>query len=128
MKTKVLFLFIIMMVGFMVPLSTSAQSVSNLLGNWNCEAPGAPPGFNTSIMSVYEDSVFTVFAGETIKFTSTMIRFNTDSLIFEINGLDVLITLSVEDSTKMTGNAVWEGGESRLFLTRSGNQEMTKPE
>jgi hypothetical protein len=121
MKTKNFLLSAFMLVGFLAPLSTSAQSVNHLLGDWNAEAPEAPPGFNTSIMTVHEDSVFTTFAGETIIYSSTLIRFNADSLIFEINGLDVLCTLKVEDKNKMTGNAVWEGGETRLFLTKQEN-------
>ena len=106
----------------LVPDSVSAQTINDLIGSWNTEAPNAPPGFNTSIMKITQDSVFTTFAGESVIYNSTSMNFKNDTLSFVISGLDVLCTLKPENGTKMAGNAVWAGGESPLFLTKITDQ------
>ena len=125
MKTKTLLL--ITFVACMAQLTAFTQTGNDLLGNWNADAPNAPTGFNTSIMRITEDSVFTTFTGENYAYTSTLIKLSQDTLIFEINGLDVTCTLRVENKTKLIGNAVWEGGESPLMLTKNEPEEFIDP-
>jgi len=128
MKTKTWFIVALIVAGFTGTFSTQAQTKSDLYGRWNAEASNAPPGYIASTMEVSENAVSITFSGENFSYTSTMMRFTNDSLVFEINGLDAVITLKVEDRTTMKGNAVWPEGESPIVLVKSENQEMTDPE
>jgi hypothetical protein len=122
MKAKVLRCALAISLGMFGTLLVNAQSVDSLIGDWNAEAPEAPAGFNTSIMSIKQDSVFTTFTGESYPYGSISMNFKNDTLSFEIGGLNVLCTLKVEDKTRLSGNAVWEGGQSKLILTRKEDQ------
>jgi len=128
MKTKILLISLVLLAYLLVPGSASAQTINDPTGSWNTEAPNAPPGFNTSIMKITQDSVFTTFAGESIIYYSTSMNFKNDSLTFIIGGLDVLCILKFENETKMTGNAVWADGESPLFMTKIENQKPADSE
>jgi hypothetical protein len=122
MRTKILLFPLILLVYFIGSNSVNAQTINDLCGEWNAEAPQAPSGFNTSIMAITQDSVFTTFTGESYPYGSISMSFNNDTLSFEIGGLNVLCTLKVEDKTRLSGNAVWEGGESKLILTRKEDE------
>jgi hypothetical protein len=124
MNAKIL-LFSILCIGLVSPFSATAQTTDNLLGDWNAEAPDAPREFMNSLMEITRDSVFTTFSGETYTYGSTSVNFKNDTLTFVIIGLDVFCTLRPEDKTRLTGKAVWEGGESPLILTR---KEELKPD
>lgn len=113
---------LILLVCFIGSNSVAAQTIDELCGLWNAEAPDAPPGFNTSTMEVTPDSVFTTFTGESYPYGSISMSFNHDTLTFEIGGLNVLCTLMVEDKSRLSGNAVWEGGQSKLILIRKEEQ------
>jgi hypothetical protein len=118
MKSKFLGFLLILSVFNLQQYSASAQSIHDLVGEWNAEAPDAPAGFNTSIMKITADSVFTTFTGETYSYGSTSVNYKNDTLSFVIGGLGVLCTLKLENKGKLSGNAVWDEGESRLFLTK----------
>ena len=118
MKTKLLLVLILMLAGFMRSFTAQAQTETKLTGTWRCEAVAAPEGYTLSIMEISEDSVFTTFAGDSYRYGSTLIKFDNDSLVFIIDGLDAKCDLKVEDASKMTGQAVWPDGQSPLVLTR----------
>ncbi len=122
MRTKILLIQLVLLVCFTGANSVNAQTLNDLCGEWNAEAPEAPPGFNTSIMTITQDSVFTTFTGETYPYGSISMSFKNDTLSFEIGGLNVLCTLKVEEKSRLSGNAVWEGGESKLILTRKEDE------
>jgi hypothetical protein len=118
MKAKILRYILAVILCVYGTFLVNAQSVDSLIGDWNAEAPEAPAGFNTSVMTITQDSVFTIFTGESFPYGSISMNFKNDTLSFEIGGLNVLCTLRVEDKARLSGNAVWEGGQSKLILTR----------
>jgi len=127
MKKKLMFFTVLLLICLVGSFSTAAQSEDNLIGYWKAEAPDAPQGFNSSIMQITIDSVFTTFAGETFAYHSIEMNFKNDTLTFIIGGIDVLCTLRFEDNSNLKGNAVWSDGASPLFLTKMENQEPADP-
>jgi len=123
MKTKT-FLVTLLLLLFIPGLrSVTAQTVNALFGDWKMEAPSAPPEYAASLVQISENSVVTSFSGDTVQYTSTVVKFDSDSLIFVINGLDARCTLKIKDTLKMTGKAVWPDGESTLSLTKAEKTE-----
>lgn len=118
MKTKVFLLCIAMLSGLAANHSCCAQTGSELTGTWRCQAPSAPAGYTSSIMEITCDSVTVTFTGDDNPYAATILKFDSDSLIFIINGLDAKCVFRAEDSKSMSGKAVWPEGESPLILTR----------
>ena len=121
MKLSIRLLSLVLFVFLLEPGDALAQTKNDLIGNWNAEAPTAPGGFQTSIIQITKDSVFTTFTGESYKYPSTFRNFKNDTLTFDISGIDVTCTLTFESKTKLKGNAVWSSGESILSLTKIDN-------
>jgi hypothetical protein len=105
------------------PQIAFAQKEKDLVGNWNAEAPTAPEGFQTSLMQITKDSVFTTFPSESYKYPSTFRIFKNDTLTFDISGLEVKCTLTFESKTKLKGDAIWPDGQSIVRLTKIENPE-----
>jgi hypothetical protein len=118
MKKSILFLALILSMLLLKPVTAHAQVKTDVLGKWNVEAPSAPQEYQTSVMQITKDSVFTTFPGYDQKFVSTFLKFQNDTLIYNISGLEVVCTVTMDGKTKMKGNATWEEGESVMTLTK----------
>ncbi len=123
MKAKIVLLLSLLSAGLLGPCSVSAQTISDLFGNWNTEAPAAPAEYNTGVIKISQDSIIAKFSGDSNEYTSTLVKCTGDSLVFEISGLGALCTLKIEDKAKMAGKAVWPDGESPLYLTKADKTE-----
>lgn len=123
MKSSVLQLFIF--ISIILPLSNPAGAQINkeIIGKWNFKCPSAPEGFDSGIIDINKDSVFTTFVSITYKFPSTWIKVKKDSLTYNvnINGEDVLYYLKLENKDTINGKAVTSYGQSSLSLTKRIN-------
>jgi hypothetical protein len=120
MKSKILKSFLLCSILLLGSLSTNAQIKEPYIGNWRFEAPTAPDGYTYGIITFKKDSVFSAFTDKNYTFPSNWIKVKSDSIIYgsNIDGETVLFSLKVIDKLKVTGNAVWSGGETLMILTK----------
>lgn len=120
MKRKIIQSFILVSILLSGSLSTNAQIKPAYIGNWSFETPAAPEGFTSGILTLNKDTVFMAFTDGTTRFPSNWIKVTNDSIIYEsdIDGTIVLFSLKIQDKSKITGNAVWNEGETIMNLTK----------
>lgn len=123
MKCPVASVLLFLIVFSFAKQTAFAQTEKDLVGHWKVEAPSAPAEYQTFLMQITGDSVFTTFSFDSNKYPSTYRIFKNDTLTYDISGLEVNCTLTFESKTKMTGIAVWPEGQSILRLTRIENPE-----
>ena len=108
----------------------SKKSKKDLPGKWIYEGPMAPQGYTsgklefTSVNKKY--NVVWTFAGrEDSNYSSENINFRNDSIFFNVNvdGEDVAVSLKFQEKSKMTGKAIYSGGEVPLTLTREAKKK-----
>ncbi len=125
MKTKILTFLVI---SFLSVLAVSGQNSTkkiNPVGSWKFEAPYAPEGYTTGTIvigfSEKKHTATIAFSGLEEKLSGGNVKVENDSLIFSVfvEGNDVVVSLKFEDSTKMSGKAVYSGGELPLTLTKN---------
>ncbi|TAL66629.1 MAG: hypothetical protein EPN88_08075 [Bacteroidetes bacterium] len=123
---KKLFLFILVVV-FTIPALTAQnnQTTKNPIGTWKFEAPYAPEGYTSGIMIVgmaeKKPTTAMSFTGSDYKLPGEMVKTSNDSLLFSIyvEGENVNVMLKIENESKMSGKAVYSGGEVPLTLTKT---------
>lgn len=123
MKTRIIKLFIFGSLLLFFSVTADAQKKVTCTGNWKFEAPTAPDGYTYGIMAIKKDSVITQFTDGNYKFPSNWVKLKSDSIIFEsdINGTTVVFSLKINDNKKVSGNAVWNEGETLMILTKKEN-------
>jgi hypothetical protein len=112
---------------------TSAQagkSKKDPVGKWIYEGPTAPEGYTSgkmefSLTDKKYNAIWTFAGNEENKYPSENIKFSNDSLIFNVmvDGEDVAVALKIEEKSKMTGKAIYSGGEVQMTLTREAKKE-----
>jgi hypothetical protein len=130
MKKIILFSLLIL---FCLPVITSAQdnkSTKDPVGKWIYEGPAAPEGYTSgklefSVADKKYNAIWTFIGNEENKYSSENIKFRNDSLVFNVNvdGEDVAVALKIEENSKMTGKAIYSGGEVPMTLTRELKKE-----
>lgn len=125
MKRNVLHLLLFMLL-LSISCAAEGQIKEAFTGKWYFECPAAPEGFNTGIIDIHKDSIFTAYPGISYRFPSTWIKAFADSINYnvDINGENVLFTLHMESSDKLRGKAATEYGESPMILTRRPDQKV----
>lgn len=119
MKPTILKLTLIFSVLLITAFSVNAQIKKNFRGNWNFDAPSAPPGFEEGVMTITKDSVLTKYPNDSRLLPSSSLSFSNNTLKFIFNpAVDVTITLTAENKTKLTGKATWSSDESVITLTK----------
>jgi len=120
MKIKAILHFSLIIILLSLSFSASGQVNTSQIGNWTFEAPTAPEGFNYGVIEFKKDSVLMQFTDGQYKLSSNWVKVKNDSIKYEstVDGTSVLFSLKVVDKQKISGNAVWEGGETSMILTR----------
>ena len=120
MKRIVLNLIIIVTVSFAISLKLDAQINEIFIGKWSFECLLAPAGFNEGIIEIQMDSVFTQYSGRDYRFSSSWVKMENDTLIFnvDINGEMVVCRLLAVEENKLKGIAGTMEDESPLILTK----------
>jgi hypothetical protein len=120
MKRKIIQLSLVIVILLSGSLLTNAQIKPLYIGNWKFEATTAPEGFTFGTIDFKKDSVFMAFTDANYKYPSNWIKVKGDSIIYEadINETIVLFSLKIIDKKKISGNAVWNDGETIMTLTK----------
>ena len=100
--------------------SINAQSISDFIGSWDFNAPTADYGYEKGIMEIKKESVVTTFTGNSLKYPSDWVKYESDTFKFnmDVDGTYVKCFLKVEDASNLKGYAEWDMGETTLILTR----------
>jgi hypothetical protein len=124
-KMKKIILSILFVI-FSLPVVTAQnnQEKKDPVGKWKFEAPAAPEGYTSGTIEVgladkkYSTAMY--FTPIDTKYSGDVVKIENDTLIFNvfIDDEDVVVTLKIEDSVKMSGKAVYSGGEVPLALIK----------
>ena len=120
MKSKVLQLVLIITVILSESLPAEAQINGIFTGTWNFECSLAPEGFNTGMIDIQIDSIFTTYSSIKYRFPSIWVKIDGDTLnyIVEVKGENVLYRFYANGQDKLKGNAETPLGPSPLILTK----------
>jgi hypothetical protein len=129
MNKSLLFFLLLVII---MPINLSAQMnkiKKDVKGKWLFEAPYAPEGYKSGIIEVTltdnKYSTIIVFNGKENKFAGEKVKFENDSLSFNvfIDNQVVVVRLMISEETKMTGKVVYSEGEVPLSLTLEKKKE-----
>jgi hypothetical protein len=120
MKSKDLQFFILASILLLFSKTVDAQDNKVIIGTWKFQCPYAPEGFNTGIIDIHKDSVFTTFSSVKYKFPSMWVKNEKDTLSYnvDINGEQVLFSLRIENNDTLYGKARNVMGEGPITLIR----------
>ena len=120
MKNKKLIFLLFAIFLLFGSLSLNAQVKKTYQGKWNFEAPTAPEGYNTGVITFKADSSIMEFSGGYYIYPSSRLKAKGDSIIYTtyVDGETVLFSLIIKDKSNITGDAVWSTGQSEMILTR----------
>jgi hypothetical protein len=121
---KTVSLFVLLMLSISILSAQKPVTGKNPSGKWKFEAPYAPEGYTSGIIELtladnaYSNSIS--FTGNDYKIPADKTKVEQDSISFSINveGNDVSVSLKIEEANKMSGKALYAGGEIPLILTR----------
>jgi hypothetical protein len=125
MKTKIFALFIITFFLSINVYGQAGASKTDPSGTWKFEAPSAGEGYDSGTILVgMAEKKYTatiIFTGSEYKIAGEKVKFEKEILTFSIylEGEEIGTTLKMETGTKMTGKAVYSGGEVPITLTKS---------
>lgn len=131
MKNKTLALFIIFILSVFTVTAQSGNGNAkklNPVGTWKFEAPSAPDGYNSGLISVSladkKHAASISFTGSEYKIPAEKVKVTTDSLLFSVylQGESINMFLRMTPDNKMTGKAVYSEGEVPLNLVRQDQQ------
>lgn len=116
----------ILFVIFSLPIVTAQNNLEKKdpVGKWKFEAPYAPEGYTSGIIEVgfaeKKYSASMMFSGSENKLNGEKVQIEKDTISFFvfIEGEDVAVKLTMENSLKMSGKAVYSEGEVPLSLTK----------
>jgi hypothetical protein len=116
----------VLLAAFCLPLLTAQnnQVKKNPVGTWKFEAPYAPEGYTSGkiVIGLAEQkySAAMTFTGNENKLTGEKVKVEKDTVAFSvfIESEDVKVMLKMESETKMSGKAVYSGGEVEITLTK----------
>ncbi len=101
-------------------LCLDAQVKKSHQGKWNFEAPTAPEGYNSGVITFKADSSVMEFSGGYYTYPSSWVKAKGDSITYTTNvdGEIVLFSLKIKDKTNINGDAVWSSGQSEMILKK----------
>jgi hypothetical protein len=127
MKGTILRLTVISCILLITSFSVQAQIRKSFRGDWNFDAPAAPPGFEAGVMTITKDSVLTKYPVNRRLLPSSSLSFRNDTLTFIFKpAVAVTIKLTSENKTKLTGKATWSNEESVITLTKIQTNKAKK--
>jgi len=129
MKFKNLTILVILLFSVMAVNGQNNNKNNSVVGTWKFEAPYAPEGYTSGLIAVgFADQKYSAsmsFSGSEYKFPGEKVKVENDTVTFSVymEGEDIKVSLKVDTSTKMSGKAVYSGGEVPLTLTKAVNTE-----
>jgi len=124
MKRRILSILIIIVLGVTASLAQTSQKKLNPVGNWKFEAPTAPEGYSSGVISVSivekKHAASISFTGSGYKIPGEKVKLTGDSLLFTVylESETVKMFLRMTPDDKMSGKAVYSEGVVPLTLTK----------
>jgi hypothetical protein len=122
---KILVTLLIVVAGLSTLTAQKTSSKFKPEGKWQFEAPSAPEGYTFGSMEVtFADKKYAALmglpGGGDYKLPGDQVKFENGELTFKlyIEGEEILISLKPEGNDKMTGKAVYSGGDIPLTCNR----------
>ena len=115
--------------------TSSAQGVKGKkdpVGNWKFETTYSPEGYTSGTFTVgYTENKYSaimVVTGSDYQYPGENVSFQNDSLIFSlyVEGEIVKVSMKLESNEKMSGKAVYSGGEIPITLARLTEESQKK--
>ena len=104
--------------------SISAQIPDKFTGNWDYTGPDCPYGYDSGLIIIQKDTVFTTYTDDYTTYHSDLVKLESDMLIYNMYvGVDIEVNLYLLDESTLKGNAIWSGGECTVTLVRSKVKE-----
>ena len=124
MRALLISFFILVLTGSQL-FSQQGRSGFRPEGKWNFEAPSAPDGYNSGTMEVVmTDNKLSVImglpGGGDYKMPAYQVQLSNELFSFKINIQDeeISVILAPDGEEKLTGKAVYSGGETMLTCKR----------
>jgi hypothetical protein len=124
MKNLASTLLFFLLVSILTAKSQSTSVKNDYTGNWKFDAPWAPEGYTSGIIAVSlsekKNTATITFTGREDKYQGENVRTEKDSLLFSvyIEGENVILSLKIENTAKISGKAVYSEGVIPLTLVR----------
>jgi hypothetical protein len=107
----------------------SSDAKKDPVGKWKFDAPYAPEGYTTGTVEIgfaenkYSSNI--TFTNIGYSFSGEKVTVRNDSLFFMIwvDGTDVNFAIKIEETAKMTGNAIYVEGTVPFTLTKEEVQK-----
>jgi len=125
MKNRTLTLLVLLVLSVLAVNGQNSTKKISPVGSWKFEAPYAPEGYTSgTIAVVYAAEKYTTsmaFSGSEYKFAGEKVNVEKDTVTFSIyiEGEDIKVSLKMDNDSKMSGKAVYSGGEVPLTLTKT---------
>ena len=98
----------------------NAQSLDKFIGSWKFDTTTGEYGYETGSVKIEKDKVTMSFTGNDYKYPSDWVKYESDTLKynFDVDGAYVKCYLVVKDASSLDGYCVWDGGETKLIVTK----------
>jgi len=110
----------------------NAEEKKDPVGDWKFETTYSPEGYASGTLNVsFADKKYSAYmsvTGSDYKFPGEKVRFENDSLLFTLYVEDetVIFSLKLVEFAKMSGKAVYSGGEIPLTFNRENKESQQK--
>jgi hypothetical protein len=124
MKNIYLSLFCCLLILTIGSLTANGQIKNDCLGEWNFRCPDALDGFDTGIIRITNDSVYTEYPGLRHSFSSKRAEYINDTIRFyvEINGQQIICEIKLEDGNILSGSLVTNYCSFPIILIKEGKR------
>jgi hypothetical protein len=129
---KIIPFILLIVLSISVVSAQPGKEKKNPVGDWKFEAPYAPEGYTSGIITVSfaekRYSAFMKFTGSDYQFSGENVKFQNDSLFFtlSVESENVAIRMKLLDNAIMSGNALYSGGDIPLSLARVTRESQNK--
>jgi hypothetical protein len=121
MKNISLSLFCFFLILATGSLTANAQVKNYCIGEWNFRCPDVSEGFDSRIINITIDSVYSEYPSLSYAFFPKRVEFINDTLCFnvEIDGQQSICKIKSEDANILSGHLVTNSGAFPLVLIKA---------
>jgi hypothetical protein len=121
MKNIYLRLFCLFLILMTRTLTANAQIKDSCIGEWNFKCPDVSEGFDSGIIKITTDSVYTEYPGRRYTFSSKRVDFINNTLCFnvEIDGQQNICKIISKDANIFSGYLVTNSGTFPIVLIKA---------
>jgi len=104
--------------------TANAQIRNHYLGEWNFRCPDASDGFDTGIIRITNDSVYTEYPGLRYTYSSNWIKLTNDTLCFNVGmeGQSLACKIKFDNENFLSGYLVTNCSSFLIILIKEGGK------